>query len=110
MSIHLRYARRLVTTELAVMTPAFLDLTFVGLEALPGPGQERYAGALLRPRGGGPIPARAAARLGLATALVAPLGNDLEGDFVKAELEAEGVTVSGFRPEHTPQTVIMPVG
>src|SRR3954466_6376660 len=106
MSIHLRYARRLVTTELAVMTPAFLDLTFVGLEALPGPGQERYAGDLLRSPGGGAITAVAAARLGLATALVAPLGNDLAGDFVKREVEDEGVTVSGFRPDHTPQTVI----
>ena len=99
-----------MSTELAVITPAFLDLTFVGLEALPGPGQERYAGDLLRSPGGGAITAVAAARLGLDTALVAPLGTDVAGDFVKAEVEAEGVTVSGFRPDRTPQTVVMPVG
>jgi len=99
-----------VPTELAVITPAFLDLTFVGLEALPGPGQERYAGDLLRSPGGGAITAVAAARLGLDTALVAPLGTDLAGAFVKDEVEAEGVTVSGYRPDRTPQTVVMPVG
>ena len=99
-----------MTTELAVTTPAFLDLTFVGLEALPGPGEERYAGDLLRSPGGGAITAVAAARLGLRTALVAPLGTDLAGDFVKREVEAEGVTVAGARPDRTPQTVVMPVG
>jgi len=99
-----------VSTELAVITPAFLDLTFVGLEALPGPGQERYAGDLLRSPGGGAITAVAAARLGLDTALVAPLGTDMAGDFVKSEVEAAGVTVSGYRPDRTPQTVVMPVG
>jgi sugar/nucleoside kinase (ribokinase family) len=98
-----------VTTELAVITPAFLDLTFVGLEALPGPGQERYAGDLLRSPGGGAITAVAAARLGLETTLVAPLGTDLAGDFVKRAVEEEGVAVSGFRPDRTPQTVVMPV-
>ena len=99
-----------MTTELAVTTPAFLDLTFLGLEALPGPGEERYAGDLLRSPGGGAITAVAAARLGLRTALVAPLGTDLAGDFVKREVEAEGVTVAGARPDRTPQTVVMPVG
>jgi sugar/nucleoside kinase (ribokinase family) len=99
-----------VRPELAVTTPAFLDLTFVGLEALPGPGEERYAGDLVRSPGGGAITAVAAARLGLRTALVAPLGEDLAGDFVRREVEAEGVTVAGFRTEKTPQTVVMPVG
>ena len=96
--------------ELAVTTPAFLDLTFVGLEALPGPGEERYAGDLIRSPGGGAITAVAAARLGLRTALVAPLGGDLAGDFVRAELAADGVEVAGFQTDRTPQTVVMPVG
>ncbi len=97
-------------TELAVITPAFLDMTFVGLEALPGPGEERYAGDLLRSPGGGAITAVAAARLGLDTALVAPLGTDMAGELVKRDVEAEGVKVCGFRPDRTPQTVVMPVG
>jgi ribokinase len=99
-----------VPVELAVTTPAFLDLTFVGLEALPGPGEERYAGDLVRSPGGGAITAVAAARLGLSTALVAPLGSDLAGDFVRREVEADGVVVAGFQTDRTPQTVVMPVG
>jgi sugar/nucleoside kinase (ribokinase family) len=97
-----------VSIELAVTTPAFLDLTFVGLEALPGPGEERYAGDLIRSPGGGAITAVAGARLGLETALVAPLGTDLAGEFVRAEMEREGVAVAGFTPDRTPQTVVMP--
>jgi len=99
-----------VSIDLAVTTPAFLDLTFVGLEALPGPGEERFAGDLMRSPGGGAITVVAAARLGLKSALVAPLGDDLAGEFVRRELEAEGVQVTGYTPSKTPQTVVMPVG
>jgi ribokinase len=99
-----------LSIELAVATPAFLDLTFVGLEMLPAPGEERFAGELLRSPGGGAITAVAAARLGLQTALVAPLGTDLGGEYVRRELEAEGVAVAGFRTKRTPETVVMPVG
>ena len=99
-----------LSIELAVATPAFLDLTFVGLECLPAPGEERFAGELLRSPGGGAITAVAAARLGLQTALVAPLGSDLGGEYVRRELEHEGVAVAGFRTKRTPETVVMPVG
>ena len=92
----------MLSIELAVATPAFLDLTFVGLESLPAPGEERFAGELMRSPGGGAITAVAAARLGLQTALVAPLGNDLGGEYVRRELEAEGVAVAGFRTKRTP--------
>jgi sugar/nucleoside kinase (ribokinase family) len=53
--------------DLAVATPAFLDLTFTGMEALPALGEERFAGDLLRSPGGGAIIAVGAARLGLST-------------------------------------------
>jgi sugar/nucleoside kinase (ribokinase family) len=96
--------------ELAVATPAFLDLTFVGLEALPAPGEERFAGELIRSPGGGAITAVAASRLGLDTALVAPIGDDLGGEYVRREVEADGVAVAGFRTKRTPETVIMPIG
>ena len=96
--------------ELAVATPAFLDMTFVGLEALPAPGEERFAGELVRSPGGGAITAVAAARLGLDTALVAPVGDDLGGEYVRREIERDGVAVAGFRVKRTPETVIMPVG
>jgi ribokinase len=98
-----------VSVDLAVTTPAFLDLTFVGLEALPGPGEERFAGDLVRSPGGGAITAVAAARLGLKTALVAPLGDDLAGNFVRLALEAEGVAEAGWKCRKTPETVVMPV-
>jgi ribokinase len=99
-----------LSIELAVATPAYLDLTFVGLESLPAPGEERFAGELMRSPGGGAITAVAAARLGLQTALVAPLGGDLAGEYVRRELDGEGVAVAGFRTKRTPETVVMPVG
>ena len=100
----------MLRVELAVATPAFLDLTFVGLEALPAPGEERFAGELIRSPGGGAITAVGASRLGLDTALVAPVGDDLGGEYVRRELEAEGVAIAGFRTKRTPETVVMPVG
>jgi len=98
-----------VNVDLAVLTPAYLDYTFVGLEALPGPGEERFAGDMLRSPGGGAITAVGACRLGLDAALVAPLGDDLAGRFVRRELEAEGVVLAGPRGTRTPTTVVMPV-
>jgi sugar/nucleoside kinase (ribokinase family) len=98
-----------MTLDLAVVTPAYLDYTFVGLEALPGPGEERFAGDMLRSPGGGAITAVGARRLGLATALVAPLGDDLAGRFVRRALEEEGITVGEPRGNRTPTTVVMPV-
>jgi sugar/nucleoside kinase (ribokinase family) len=98
-----------VNVDLAVLTPAYLDYTFVGLEALPGPGEERFAGDMLRSPGGGAITAVGARRLGLSAALVAPLGDDLAGRFVRRELEAEGVILAEPRGNRTPTTVVMPV-
>ena len=99
-----------MSVDVVVTATPFMDLTFVGLEALPQTGEERFAGDLLRSPGGGAITVVAAARLGLRSALVAPLGEDLAGDFVRREVEAEGVTAVGYRPAKTPQTVVMPVG
>jgi sugar/nucleoside kinase (ribokinase family) len=99
-----------LNVDLAVLTPAYLDYTFVGLEALPGPGEERFAGDMLRSPGGGAITAVGARRLGLNTALVAPLGDDLAGQFVRRELDAEGVIVGESRGSRTPTTMVMPVG
>jgi sugar/nucleoside kinase (ribokinase family) len=98
-----------VNVDLAVLTPAYLDYTFVGLEALPGPGEERFAGDMLRSPGGGAITAVGARRLGLTTALVAPVGDDLAGNFVRRALDAEGVIMGEPRGTRTPTTVVMPV-
>jgi sugar/nucleoside kinase (ribokinase family) len=99
-----------VSFDLVVTTPAFLDLTFVGLEALPVLGEERFAGDLVRSPGGGAITAVAATRLGLTTALLAPLGEDMAGEFVREELEGEGIAIAGPRASRTPQTLVMPIG
>ena len=99
-----------MSTDLIVATPAFLDLTFVGLEGLPALGEEKFAGDLVRSPGGGAITAVAAQRLGLSCALVAPLGDDLFGEFVRAELDREGVTFAGRLTPRMPQTLVMPCG
>jgi len=98
-----------VSIDLAIVTPTYLDYTFVGLEALPGPGEERFAGDMLRSAGGGGITAVGAVRLGLSTALVAPLGDDLAGNFVRRVLREEGVVVGEPRGSRTPTTMVMPV-
>lgn len=98
-----------MSVDLACAGRAFLDLTFVGLPELPGPGQERFASELLRSPGGSAIVAVGGARLGLSTALASPLGDDEAGRFVQAELEAEGVRVAGRRVQRTPATVVLPL-
>src|SRR5215213_9071055 len=91
--------------DLVVTVPAYLDLTAVGLEGLPALGEEKFAGDLVRSPGGGAITAVAGARLGLRTALVAPLGEDVPGRFVRTELESEGVTVGGASTTRVPARV-----
>jgi sugar/nucleoside kinase (ribokinase family) len=95
--------------DLAVATPVFLDYTFVGLEGLPGPGEERFAGDLLRSPGGGAITAIGAVRLGLSAAVAAPLGRDLPGTFVRESLKEEGIVCREPADIRTPVTVVMPV-
>ena len=95
--------------DLAVATPVFLDYTFVGLEGLPGPGEERFAGDMLRSPGGGAITAIGAVRLGLTAAVAAPIGRDLPGIFVRESLEEEGVGTCPPSDIRTPVTVVMPV-
>jgi ribokinase len=99
-----------VGTDLVVAAPTFLDMTFVGLDALPKPGEERFAGGLVRAPGGGGITAVAAARLGLAVALAAPLGEDDAGRFLRERMAREGIAVGERRSRYTPTTVVMPVG
>ena len=53
-------------------------------------GEERFAGDLVRTPGGGAITAIGTARLGLSTALAAPLGEDAAGDLIGPMLESRG--------------------
>jgi ribokinase len=98
-------------TDLVVATPVFLDLTFAGIESLPALGEERFAAELLRSPGGGAITAVGATRLGLSTAVAAPLGDDVAGDIVRAMLAEEGVELAATRAApRTPTTVVLPFG
>jgi sugar/nucleoside kinase (ribokinase family) len=97
-------------SDVTCVGSAFLDLTFEGLEALPAAGQERYAGELHTTPGGMAITAVGLARLGLRTALVAPLGRDLAGSLLRRLLEDEGVDWAGPEVERTPVSAVMPVG
>ena len=97
-----------MSVDLACGELAFVDLTFVGLEALPGAGEERHAADLQRSPGGGAITAIALARLGLPSALVSPIGADADGDFLRAALAAEGVALGGRRVARTAMTAVLP--
>jgi len=99
-----------MSVDVVVAVPAFMDMTFVGLEGLPRLGEERFAGDLVRSPGGGAITAIGTARLGLSTALAAPLGHDSAGDLIGPLLEQEGVKLVGPRSARTPVTAVMPIG
>lgn len=99
-----------MSVDVVVAVPAFLDITFVGLEGLPALGEERFAGDLQRTPGGGAITAIGAARLGLSTALASPLGEDSAGDLIAPMIEDEGVQLVGKRCPRTPVTAVMPIG
>ncbi len=99
-----------MSVDVVVAVPAFMDMTFVGLEGLPQLGEERFAGDLVRTPGGGAITAIGTARLGLSTALASPMGEDAAGDLISPMLEAEGVQLVGPRSARTPVTAVMPIG
>src|SRR4051794_4087048 len=94
--------------DIACAEPAFLDLTFPGLEAIPRPGEERLADDFLRSPGGGAITAIGAARLGLSSSLVSPLGDDTVGTLLRTLLADDGVRWDGRLVQRTPVTVILP--
>src|SRR5690349_14549115 len=99
-----------MSVDVVVAVPAFMDMTFVGLEGLPSLGEERFAGDLVRTPGGGAITAIGTARLGLSTALAAPVGQDAAGELITPLIEEEGIQLVGPRIPRTPITVVMPVG
>lgn len=80
-----------------VVGPAYLDLVFGGLDALPEPGTERFARRFAVTAGGSAITAIALARLDRRVALAADAGDDAHGDLLRGMLEHEGVNVSLFR-------------
>src|SRR3954452_4460466 len=98
-----------MSVDVVVGVPALMDMTFVGREGLPGLGEERFAGDLVRSPGGGAITAIGTARLGLSTALASPLGQDAAGDLIDEMLGEEQVQIVGPRCPRTPVTMVMPI-
>src|SRR3954466_666028 len=98
-----------MSVDVVVAVPAFLDMTFVGLEALPGLGEERFAGDLVRSPGGGAITAIGTARLGPSPARASPLAKDPAGELIAEALGEEGVAVVGSPCARTPVTMVMPL-
>jgi ribokinase len=82
--------------DVAVVGAPFLDVTFEGLPRLPRIGEELTADALHIAPGGPGMQSIAAARLGLKTALVAPIGDRGAAAIVRSALLSEGVHI---RPE-----------
>src|SRR3954451_25274099 len=114
-----------MSVDVVVAVPAFMDMTFVGLEGLPGLGEERFAGDLVRSPGGGAVTAIGTARLGLATALDAPLGGGAAsmglspalagqvgvnppGNMSRQTLEEDGVQIVGPPCPRSRITMVMP--
>ena len=99
-----------MTIDVVCTGPVFLDLTFDGLEALPGPGEERFARDLHATPGGAATTALGLVRLGLHAAVTAPLGRDFAGATLRERLERDGVVCAGPVEGRTPVTAVLPVG
>jgi sugar/nucleoside kinase (ribokinase family) len=84
--------------DVAVVGAPFLDLTFEGLPRVPCIGEELIARALHVAPGGTGMQALGTARLGLATALIAPIPHQGGGVLLRSFLVSEGVEVVGRGP------------
>jgi hypothetical protein len=96
--------------EVLVCGPAYCDMLFAGLEALPALGTERFAQGFLITAGGSAITAVALRRLGRRTALLADVGADAHGEVVRRVLSDEGVETRWLRARRdapTPVTAVL---
>jgi sugar/nucleoside kinase (ribokinase family) len=98
-----------MTFDVAVVGTPFLDLTFAGLERLPRLGEELAGSALHIAPGGTGMQAIGSARLGLETALVAPLQRSGAATLLVETLESEGVKIVGdqSRAKGVPVTALL---
>jgi sugar/nucleoside kinase (ribokinase family) len=99
-----------VRVDVACVGDPFLDLIFLGLPAMPVPGEERLADRLKVVPGGMANVAFALRRLGLEAVICAPRGRDPAGRFLAQLLADEGVPWHGREGEATPVTVALPSG
>lgn len=96
-----------MTFDVAVVGAPFLDLTFVGLPRIPDLGEEVVARELRTAPGGTGMQAIGAARLGLTTALISPVGVDAGGEALRSMFAAEGVAWIGRESETTSTTALL---
>jgi ribokinase len=96
-----------MSCELAVVGAPFFDLTFEGLARVPGTGEEVVARRMHAGPGGTGMQAIGAARLGLATALVAPLANSGPSALLREMLVSEAVSIHGAIDGGQPPTTAL---
>jgi sugar/nucleoside kinase (ribokinase family) len=97
-----------MSVDVACGELAFMDLTFEGLDGLPGAGEERHARDFHRSPGGAAIVAIGAARLGLSSAVCSPIGADADGKLLRHALAAERVRWAGREVARTAVTAVLP--
>lgn len=86
----------------------FLDLIFLGLPALPLPGEERLAERLVIVPGGMANVAYALGRLELEAVICAPIGRDPAGRLLGELMADAGVSWQGRATDATPVSVALP--
>jgi sugar/nucleoside kinase (ribokinase family) len=98
-----------MTFDVACAGAVYLDLTFVGLNGIPHPGEEQWAEDLVFSPGGMANTAIGLARLGLQVAVVSPVGEDLAGQYLRGMLEGEGIACTGPRGMRSSVTAVLPM-
>ncbi len=98
-----------MTFDVACAGAVYLDLTFVGLNGIPQPGEEQWAEDLVFSPGGMANTAIGLARLGLSVAVVSPIGEDLAGQYLRRMLEAEGIACTGPRGMRSSVSAVLPM-
>jgi len=98
-----------MTFDVVCAGVVYLDMTFVGLNQAPRPGEEHWAEDLVLTPGGVANTAIGLARLGLRTAVVGGIGRDLAGHYLRSMLEAEDVACSGPETARSAVTAVLPI-
>ncbi|HEX7472943.1 MAG TPA: PfkB family carbohydrate kinase [Candidatus Limnocylindrales bacterium] len=97
-----------MNVDVACVGDPFLDLIFLGLPALPVPGEERLADRLVIVPGGMANVAYALGRLGLEAVVCAPVGRDPAGRLLGELMADAGVSWLGREADASAVSVALP--